>query len=77
MAKDEFDIVLLDLGLEDYIPPPGLAILKEFANKIRAKIVVISAYGEFKDESLAFGAVQFLPKPVEISRIVDAFVKCG
>ena len=77
LENNEYDLVLLDLGLEDFIPPPGLAILKEYAKRIKAKIVVISAYGEFKDECLSYGAAQFLPKPIELSSIIEAFQKTG
>ena len=76
LDNHSFDALLLDLGLGDYTPPPGLAILKEYAKKI--KIVVISAYGDYKDESLGLGAFEFFPKPTDMSYIIEALKKaCG
>ena len=73
LNNNSFHVLLLDLGLGDYTPPPGLEILKEYAKKIR--IVVISAYSEYKDECLGMGAFEFLPKPTDMSYIVEVFKK--
>ena len=76
LDNNSFDVLLLDLGLGDFSPPPGLAILKEFAKKI--KIVVVSAYDEYREECLGLGAFEFFAKPTDMTLIVEMLKKaCG
>ena len=75
LNNDKFDSLLLDLGLEDVSPPPGLKIIKEYSKKIPTKIVVVSAYTEFKDECMSLGAFEFVKKPIVMSAIVEALVR--
>ncbi len=72
LDNEKFDIMLLDLGLEDVFPPPGLKILKDYATKMPMRIIVVSAYSEFKDECLKLGAVEFVKKPVVMPTIIEA-----
>ena len=77
MDKEEFDIILLDLGLEDYIPPPGLKLIKDYAKKIKAKIIVVSAYDEYEKDCMALGAVEFFKKPCDMPDIIEGFKRCA
>ena len=76
LDNNSFDVLLLDLGLGDFTPSPGMAIIKEFARKI--KIVVVTAYDEYREECLGLGAFEFFAKPADMMRIVEMFNKaCG
>jgi len=68
-------ILLLDLALEDKMPPPGLEILKNYKNKV--KIIVISGYHEHEDECLSGGALKFLKKPMDLKDILQVIVNCS
>ena len=73
LDNNSFDVMLLDLGVGDYAPPLRLVFLKEYAKKI--KIIVITAYTEYKEECFRLGAIDFLPKPSYMSQIIEAFIK--
>jgi len=73
LEKEKPTLMLLDLGLEDKVPPPGFKILQDYKNKL--KIIVISGYHENKQQSLDDGAVAFLGKPVQIKDLVRLMIE--
>ncbi|MBP5350109.1 MAG: EAL domain-containing protein [Clostridia bacterium] len=71
----EISLVLLDLNLPDR---HGLDILREMKeNPLTAKIpvIVLTSDKEAEVESLNIGAIDFIPKPYPIPKIVQARVK--
>jgi DNA-binding response OmpR family regulator len=76
LERGEFDVLLLDLGLKDVIPPPGLKIIKDYAGKVPTRIVVLSGYPEYEEESRMLGANEFFRKPTAMPYIVEALKRC-
>ncbi|MBO6020492.1 MAG: response regulator, partial [Clostridia bacterium] len=71
----EISLVLLDLNLPDR---HGLDILREMKeNPLTAKIpvIVLTSDKEAEVESLNIGAIDFIPKPYPIPKVVQARVK--
>ncbi len=65
------DVVLLDIMLSG---EDG----RDLARKVREKdpskdmtVILVSAMGDVKDSALAAGADYFLPKPVDLDRLID------
>ena len=63
LDKELPDWLILDLGLGDINPPPGLKILHDYKGKV--KTIVVSGYHEYKGQCMEDGAVEFISKPVE------------
>lgn len=64
--SNEYDLILLDLGLPDY---EGILLLKEsIDNKNSASIIILSARGSLEDriKGLDLGADDYLPKPFSL-----------
>jgi DNA-binding response OmpR family regulator len=64
--SNEYDLILLDLGLPDY---EGIELLKELVdNKKSASVIIISARSALEDriKGLDFGADDYLPKPFSL-----------
>ncbi|MGG1515366.1 response regulator [Paenibacillus oryzisoli] len=69
------DLVVTDISMPD---GTGIDVIKEVQRRqLRTKIVFISAYQEFSyaKDALAFGAVDYLVKPIEKSLLLDAVHK--
>lgn len=63
------DIVLMDYNLPNMT---GIECTKRILQiEPKAKIVFVSAYVEMKDEALASGAIDFIPKPFAMSELID------
>jgi DNA-binding response OmpR family regulator len=64
--SNEYDLILLDLGLPDY---EGIQLLKEsIDNKNSASIIILSARSSLEDriKGLDLGADDYLPKPFSL-----------
>ncbi len=64
--SNEYDLILLDLGLPDY---EGIQLLKEsINNKNSASIIILSARSSLEDriKGLDIGADDYLPKPFSL-----------
>ncbi|MCL4481458.1 MAG: response regulator transcription factor [Bacteroidetes bacterium] len=64
--SNEYDLILLDLGLPDY---EGIQLLKEsINNKNSASIIILSARSSLEDriKGLDLGADDYLPKPFSL-----------
>src|SRR3954470_7876788 len=67
--RDEFDVVLTDLRMNDF---DGLAILRKVkADQPEAEVVVITGFGDVKTavEAIKLGAVHYLVKPVDMAEL--------
>src|SRR5262249_41632661 len=70
VAESSFDLVFVDLNLEDGSGYDLIARLRE--NDATAKIVVISAYDSESKKALQSGANMFVPKPFSKKSIEGA-----
>lgn len=75
---NQYDFVLLDLGLPDY---EGLDLLREAKNaKNEASFIILTARGDIEDKvkGLDMGADDYLPKPfslLELSSRINAIIR--
>lgn len=69
------DLVVTDISMPD---GSGIDVIKEIQKKqLRTKVIFISAYQEFSyaKDALAFGAVEYLVKPIERNLLLEAVNK--
>lgn len=69
------DIVVTDISMPD---GSGIDVIKQVQSRqLRTKIIFISAYQEFSyaKDALAFGAVEYLVKPIEKGLLLEAVQK--
>ncbi len=72
---DNFDLLLLDLGLPD---KDGLTVLKELKNKgATLPIVIMTARNDISDKLTVIqaGADDYLPKPFRFEELMNHLVK--
>src|SRR4051794_30878780 len=77
LDKDEFDVVLTDLRMNDV---DGLAIVKKVkADQPEAEVVVITGFGDVKTavEAIKLGAVHYLVKPVDMAELRAIVARAG
>jgi two-component system, chemotaxis family, CheB/CheR fusion protein len=70
--RDDFDVVLSDLGLPDI---PGDVLIRQLLaqSRGRTRVLVVTGYGEpYLTRARQAGAHVVFTKPVEWSRILDA-----
>ena len=70
-ARQQFDVILSDLGLPDV---PGDVLVRQMlaTTRNRARVVVITGYGEpYLTRARQAGAEVVFTKPVEWTRILD------
>ena len=76
-AHRQFDVILSDLGLPDV---PGDVLIRQLlsATRNRARVVVITGYGEpYLTRARQAGAEIVFTKPVEWARILDYLQRPG
>jgi two-component system, chemotaxis family, CheB/CheR fusion protein len=76
-ARHQFDVILSDLGLPDV---PGDVLIRQMlaATRSRARVVVITGYGEpYLTRARQAGAEVVFTKPVEWTRILDYLQRPG
>lgn len=75
LSKEKYDLILTDIRMA---PLSGMELMKIVRDKYpEIKIIVISAYGAESTikECLSMGCVDYLRKPVTITRIIEAVNK--
>jgi two-component system, NtrC family, response regulator HydG len=73
-TKDIYEIILLDLRLPKI---DGLEVLRRLRDKVRAKIIIITAYGTIplSVEAMKLGATDFLTKPFSAQELKKTIAK--
>ena len=77
VARQQFDVILSDLGLPDV---PGDALIRQIlaTTRNRARVVVITGYGEpYLTRARQAGAETVFTKPVEWTRILEYLQRPG
>ena len=71
IGKDKFDLILLNLSLEN---SQGISVVRKLKEQgIETPIIVVDEYGEIqKDEALAAGCTGYLAKPLSRQRLYEA-----
>lgn len=75
IESDKYDLIMLDVNIP-FIN--GIELLKKLKGQnIRAKIIMISAYGmdEKKEKAFELGAVEYLVKPIDLDILKDKIEK--
>lgn len=69
LNMNEYDLVLLDINLPDYVGYEVLKYIQE--NKINISVIVISAYDDRKNKLHAFklGASDYMTKPLDMEEL--------
>lgn len=76
LFQNDFDIILLDIGLPDISGLDVCHIMRERLNGKKLPIIVLTAHGDLiKQECLDAGADAFLAKPIDIHGLVSAIKK--
>jgi two-component system CheB/CheR fusion protein len=76
-TRQQFDVVLSDLGLPDV---PGDVLIRQLlaSKRTRARVIVITGYGEpYLTRARQAGAEVVFTKPVEWTRILDYLHRPG
>jgi signal transduction histidine kinase/DNA-binding response OmpR family regulator len=75
-SKQDFDLLLSDLGLPDGSPEP---VMKKVASRNGTIGVALSGFGMEKDieMSRSFGFSHHLVKPVDVGRLMEILDQCG
>ncbi|MDQ0900795.1 response regulator [Paenibacillus sp. V4I7] len=77
IEKESPDLVITDISMPD---GTGIDVIKEVQKRrLHTKIIFISAYQEFSyaKDALAFGAVDYLVKPIEKNLLLEAVQKAA
>lgn len=71
LRKNDFDVVVLDLKMEDMGGIEVLKIMKKMAPEV--PVIFLTGHGsqEAAREGIAFGAFDYLTKPCELSQLID------
>lgn len=70
LEDDDFDIIFLDVELEDMSGIDVIRSLKQ--KKSRSVIIVVTAYNEYLDDAMDLDVIRFLKKPVAESKVFSA-----
>lgn len=72
MAREEFDLVMLDIWMPD---TDGISLLKEWGSKkmLRCPVVMMSGHGSIETaiEATKYGALDYLEKPIPMQRLLQ------
>jgi len=71
LRKNDFDVVVLDLKMEDMDGIEVLKIMKKMAPEV--PVIFLTGHGsqEAAREGIAFGAFDYLTKPCELSQLIE------
>ncbi|MCP4670743.1 MAG: response regulator [Desulfobacula sp.] len=71
LRKNDFDVVVLDLKMEDMDGIEVLKIIKKMAPEV--PVIFLTGHGsqEAAREGIAFGAFDYLTKPCELSQLIE------
>ena len=71
LRKNDFDVVVLDLKMEDMDGIEVLKIIKKMAPEV--PVIFLTGHGsqEAAREGIAFGAFDYLTKPCELSKLIE------
>ena len=71
LRKTDFDVVVLDLKMEDMDGIEVLKIMKKMAPEV--PVIFLTGHGsqEAAREGIAFGAFDYLTKPCELSQLIE------
>jgi len=71
LRKKDFDVVVLDLKMEDMDGIEVLKIMKKMAPEV--PVIFLTGHGsqEAAREGIAFGAFDYLTKPCELSKLIE------
>jgi DNA-binding NtrC family response regulator len=71
LRKKDFDVVVLDLKMEDMDGIEVLKIMKKMAPEV--PVIFLTGHGsqEAAREGIAFGAFDYLTKPCELSQLIE------
>lgn len=71
LRKKDFDVVVLDLKMEDMGGIEVLKIMKKMAPEV--PVIFLTGHGsqEAAREGISFGAFDYLTKPCELSQLID------
>jgi DNA-binding NtrC family response regulator len=71
LRKKDFDVVVLDLKMEDLDGIEVLKILKKMAPEL--PVIILTGHGSATaaDQGMAFGAFDYLSKPCELLELID------
>jgi DNA-binding NtrC family response regulator len=71
LRKNEFDVVVLDLKMEDMDGIEVLKIIKKMAPEV--PVIFLTGHGsqEAAREGISFGAFDYLTKPCDLSQLIE------
>ena len=71
LRRNDFDVVVLDLKMEDMDGIEVLKIMKKMAPEV--PVIFLTGHGsqEAAKEGIAFGAFDYLTKPCELSQLIE------
>ncbi|WP_299977331.1 response regulator [Desulfobacula sp.] len=71
LRKNDFDVVVLDLKMEDMDGVEVLKIMKKMAPEV--PVIFLTGHGsqEAAREGISFGAFDYLTKPCELSELIE------
>ncbi|MBA3010566.1 MAG: response regulator [Proteobacteria bacterium] len=71
LRKKDFDVVVLDLKMEDLDGIEVLKIIKKMAPEL--PVIILTGHGsqQAAEEGIAFGAFDYLSKPCELVELID------
>lgn len=71
LRRQDFDVVVLDLKMEDMDGIEVLKIIKKMAPEL--PVIILTGHGSHTadEEGMAYGAFDYLTKPCELAELID------